>query len=191
MNMTQNMTEAQFVQYVQNRVKGTTAISADCVTAPKMRKTGNPYMGAEKHCTMSGLIGFDYQNSVNRLADKEGAAPREAKYRAWGTLTPDRLFVEHKGNFYLQMKVQSATVPLYFDSYGVEIPHASIEPFLQKSYKSSTQEDLDGEVVVRDVKIENLKTIRMFGDVIHIVPEHEPVVAEVSVSQEHGEDVSA
>jgi hypothetical protein len=169
MHMT--MTQAQFVRYVRDNVKGTTAISVDALTYPDLKKTGNPYVGASKACTMSGLIGFDYQNSVNRMAAKEGAGERTASHRAWGTLTPDRLFVEHKGTFYLQLKSQAASDPIYRDVYGVEIPESSIKPFLPKKYKSSTQADLEGEICVRDVKVVNLQTVRMLGNTIDIIPD--------------------
>jgi hypothetical protein len=152
------------VATVRATVKGTTPVSIESVTVPKMRKTGNPFNGKEvlKHATMFGLMGFDYENSVNSLARKEGKEEREAKPRAWGKLTSDRLFVEHKGQHYLRMKVQG-TKNIRYTVDGVETPKSELEAWLPKPRKSSTQADLVGEVVERDIKLENVKAMRFKG----------------------------
>jgi hypothetical protein len=168
------LTESELVSIIQRTVKGTTVVSIDAVTEPKMNKTGNPYYGkVEKHCRMDGMIGFDYENSVNNQAKREGLAPdREAKPRQWGVLTADRLFVVHNGAYYLQMKCQSASDPIYKNrTTGEEIPVISLDRFLPARSSSSTQEGLEKEIVVRDVKLCNVKKIRMFGVEYEIVPE--------------------
>jgi hypothetical protein len=168
--MSKLVTVSQAVALIRDNTKGTTFVSIDTDTEPRMRKTGNPYHGkVRKLNTMTGCVGFDYENSVNRLASKEGASEREAKSRKWGTLTSDRLFVEHKGNFYVQMKVESSDTPRYIGNDGTEIDVELLRPFLQKSGKSSTQSDLDGEVIVRDVKMVNVKSMRFKGQDYTIV----------------------
>lgn len=149
-------------------VRGTSAISIDAVTTPKMvkkhRETGvaNPFLhrGILKFCRMDGLIGFDYENSVNNQATREGKEQRQAKSRAWGTLIHNRLFVEHNDAYYLQMKVQSTDVPSYRDKDDQTVDVELLTPYLPVKSQSSTQSDLNKEVCVRDIMMTNVKVIR-------------------------------
>ena len=169
-----NITAKQFVAMIQEQVKGTSMVTVDQITVPDMRKTGNPYLTVKKHATVNGVIGFDYDKGINRLADKEGKEDREAKPRRWGQLTPDRLFVTNKGNFYLQMKCESAKNVRYVMPNGTEIPVEQIKPFLTEKSKSSSQADLEGEVVVRDVNVNNIVAIRFKGNEYRLI--HTPII---------------
>lgn len=160
------ITTAEAKNIIDRNVKGTTIITID-VDSPmdgkgKMLKTGNPFcgLGIIKKVTLNGMIGFDYENSVNRQAAREEKESREAKSRAWGTLTANRLFVEHKGAYYLQMKVENASTPVYMYPDGTVIDTNMIKPFLPVKKASSTQADLDKEVIVRDIKMENIAAMR-------------------------------
>lgn len=181
--MKTKVTTPEIVNIIQRTVKGTMAVSVDAVTEPDMRKTGNPYYGrVMKHCTMNGLIGFDYENAVNNQAKREGLdAEREAHPRKWGELTPDRLFVTHKGAYYLQMKVQTASDPVYFMD-GKEIAVDILKPFMPVKKASSTQAGLEKEIIVRDVKLENVKGMRFNGADYEILPV--PMAMPVPVEQE-------
>ena len=164
------ITADEAVAIIQRTVKGTMAVSVDAVTSPKMNKTGNPFFGkVKKFCRMDGLIGFDYSNSVNNQAEREGKEERDAKPRAWGILSDDRIFVTHKGRHYLQMKVQSSSTPVYKDEQGNEIAKALLEPFMPPKSVSSTQADLEKEVCVRDVTMDNLTGMRFNGGEYEIV----------------------
>jgi len=178
------VTVSEVVNIISRTVKGTMAVSVDAVTVPDMRKTGNPYYGnIEKLCTMNGLIGFDYENSVNNQAAREGLEAREAKPRKWGILTADRLFVLHKGKTYLQMKVQSASVPIYRDNNGTIVGKDTLRPWLQeKSSVSSTQADLEKEVVVRDVTMQNLIGLRFNHAEYEIIPDGAEVAQETTAT---------
>lgn len=163
------MNQDLLVPLIRDKVKGTTFVSIDYECDPRLKKTGNPYRNCKvvKRNTMTGVIGFDYQSSVNRQAAREGKEDRLAKSRKWGVLTPDRIFVEHKDNFYLQMKVESSSTPTYHvlgdDGIEREIPKKEIEAFIPEKSTSSTQEDLNREVILRDVAISNIRRIRMMG----------------------------
>ena len=161
-------TVSEMIQMIGSEVKGTTIVTVDIETDPRMRKTGNPFLsrGVVKRSTLNGMIGFDYSNGINRRAGKEGKEERQAKSRAWGVLTPDRLFVTHKGEFYLQLQVENVTkAPRFFDRDGIEIPKADIEPFLPKrASEGSTQADIENKLIVRDIKMSNVKSIRFKGE---------------------------
>lgn len=169
------ITTEEATNIIQRNVKGTMAISIDAVTVPTLLKTGNPFNdNILKHCTMSGLIGFDYENSVNNQDKREGGeGNRVAQPRKWGVLSDDRLFVLHKGKTYLQMKVQSSSLPVYTDLQGNEIPYESVKPFVPVKKASSTQEGIEKEVIVRDVNMENVKSMRFIGQDYVIISEQE------------------
>jgi hypothetical protein len=132
-----------------------------------MRKTNNPYVGATKTVSLSGVLNFDYENSVNRQLEREGKeANFESQGRSWGQREGN--LIEHNGNYYLQIKVQG-TSDSVFRYNGVEIEKAVLEPFLQESSKPHTQEALEKEVVVRDVKLENVRAIRIAGEELLVI----------------------
>jgi hypothetical protein len=159
------------VAIIQRNVKGTMAISVDTVTIPKLRKTGNPYADKiQKACTINGLIGFDYENAVNNQAKREGVdANREAKPRQWGELTPDRIFVTHKGEYYLQLKAQTSSDPIYSTFDGEIVPVETLRPFIAEKAKSSTQDGIEKEIVIRDIKMINIIGMRFCGSDYEIV----------------------
>lgn len=140
-----------------------------------IRKTGNPYdvENIVKEVAINGAVGGDYNAAVNRLAAKEFKQLRQAKPRKWGTLQADRKVVEHKGKNYIQMLVRSSTKPVYRQGKEV-IPTEALKPFIPEKGKSSTQEDLDGEVICRDVALENILMIRYKGE-DYLVSDLEPV----------------
>lgn len=174
------ITTSEAVRIIQRNVQGTMAVSIDTDTEvdKSMNKTGNPFygMGIRKLSTLNGLIGFDYQNSVNNQADREGLEHREAKPRKWGILTDDRLFVIHKGKWYLQMKVQSATNVRYQYPDGNPIDVEVLEGFLKEKTKSSTQEGIEKEVIVRDITMSNITAMRFKGAEYAIIPQDDVVM---------------
>ena len=166
---TLTVTADQAVDILTNNVKGaeivTVDLDSDMDGKGKMRKTGNPFIGQGivKRETLNGMIGYIYSNSVNRIADKEGKEEREVKRHPWGDMDSKHLFRTHRhnGNKYLSMKVQNVTVHGFFRPDGSEVPADEIRPFIPKKKKSSTQADLEGEVIARDYAMRNIKAIRM------------------------------
>ena len=185
--MSKIITQNQAVAMIRDNVKGTTFVSIDTSTDPDMPKTNNPFWdkanktwNIRKLNTVTGAIGADYERAVNRIANKENKDDREAKPRAWGTLTADRLFVEHKGGFYLQVKVENGGKPTYVHAdTGEAIDKETIKPFLKEKVKSSTQADLDGEVIIRDFKMASIKSMRFMGESYTIVGVGAPIEYEV------------
>ena len=80
-----------------------------------------------------------------------------------GVLSDSRLFVHHKGQSYLQVKVQSTTDTVYLLN-GEEISYDLLKPYLSATGTSSTQADLDKEIIVNDIKMANVKAITMQGE---------------------------
>jgi hypothetical protein len=166
------VTKAEMIETVRANVKGTSMVTVD-LDSPmdgkgKMRTTGNPFagMGIVKRETLNGTIGYIYANAVNRIADKEGKEDREAKQHPWGDMDEKHLFRIHRktGAHYLSMQVKGVKVHGFFAPDGSEVPADQIRPFIPEKVKSSTQADLDGEVIARDYGMDNVTVIRAFGE---------------------------
>jgi len=161
------------VTRIQDMVHGTTPVSVDTVTQVRMvkkhreTKEPNPYIGAVKIQTKNGLIGFDYHNSVNNQAKREGKDERGTAERKWGELGPKRVFVFHKDNVYLQIKLQSTGDTKYMFK-GKVIDLDDIKPYLSSSGKSGSQRDLEKEVIVNDINIDNIRKIRLYNEEIEV-----------------------
>jgi hypothetical protein len=170
------------ISLMRENVKGTSIVSVDLDSdmdgKGKMRKTGNSYVGKGlvHRMTLTGVIGYIYVNAVNRLPGKEGKEERDAKPHPWGDMDTQHLFRIHRktGEAYLSMKVQNTTVHGYFLPDGTQVENSIIEPFLPPdSPKSSTQSDLDGEVIARDFALRTIQAIRGLGlniKVVHSLP---------------------
>lgn len=167
------MNPYDFVTLIRNSVKGTAAVTvlleSSLDAKGKMRTTDNPFagMGLVKRERLNGIIGYSYANAVNRLAAKEDKEEREAKPHPWGDMDAQRLFrVNRKtGDLYLSMKVQTQSLIGFFAPDGTEFPASVIEPFLPAKTKSSTQEDLDGEVIAKDFALCNIREVKAFGEI--------------------------
>jgi len=150
-----------------NAIKGTTIIALDIQSEPKMKKTDNPFLGTTKVTTLSGIIGYSYENAVNNQLNREGKETDfVAQPRSWGEHEGN--WITHKGQYYLSVKIQGSSEPIFVRE-GVEIKRELLAPFLYDSKKPHTQEELEKEVVVRDIKIDSIKIIRAFGEELLVI----------------------
>ena len=166
------VTVSEVMREIREKTVGTSSITVE-LDSPmdgkgKMRVTNNPFAGKGivKREMLNGMIGYIYANAVNRIANKEGKEEREAKQHPWGDMDEKHLFRIHRknGKPYLSMMVKNVTVHGFFDPKGNQIPDDEIRPFIPEKSKSSTQEDLNGEVIARDFGMENITAIRAFGE---------------------------
>lgn len=131
-------------------------------TDPRMKKTGNPFVGQIlKRTRLNVTINFIYQNSVNRVRTKEGnTADFEAKPRKWGQKVPGTPFVMHNDQMYLEAKPNAAKPQVEF------INNVSGEIVLKEALAQwlptpSSQAEAQGvseenEVIVRTYAINNI-----------------------------------
>ena len=77
---------------------------------------------------------------------------------------PNCALVEHKGNHYLECKVEKTFEVNYFLENGAPIEKSAIEEFLPKKRESSTQDQLDKKIILRDIKLENILSMRFQGE---------------------------
>ena len=189
--MTRYVSKEEIVEVIRGNVKGTSMVTVE-LDSPmdgkgKMRTTGNPFagMGVVKRETLNGTIGYIYANAVNRIADKEDKEQREAKPHPWGDMDAKHLFrVNRKsGKHYLSMQVKNVNVHGFFAPDGTMINEDEIRTFIPEKEKSSTQADLNGEVIARDYGIDNITCIKAFGDEYRIT-EHLTEQEKQAVEQE-------
>lgn len=156
-------------------LKACTAVSIEYETEPKLLKKGRdsgepcPYETIGKVNVIAGLIGADYSQSVNnQLGREDKITDFVPQARKWGTLMENRMLVVHTNkqnetNYYLQMHVKSSDTPIYIWG-NTEIAKSEIAEYLPKASAPKTQDALDKKVVLRDIKLSNIRMIRMLGE---------------------------
>lgn len=166
------VTVSEMIKIIREKTVGTSNVTVD-LDSPMdakgaMRTTGNPFADKKivKREMLNGMIGYIYANAVNRIADKEGKEHREAKQHPWGDMDERHLFRIHRANgkHYLSMRIKNVTVHGFFAPDGSMVNEEEIRKFIPEKKKSSTQVDLNGEVIPRDFGMENIRAIRAFGE---------------------------
>lgn len=156
--------------------KGAFPITFLSMTEPKMNKgrgkNKNPFLGRVfKASTVNGIINFIYQNSVNNQREREDKTPDFIpEARSWGTRIKGTPFVEHKGEFYLEVKVERTLEEPRYYLDGKEADEATkekIKEWLPPERESSRQE-LDKEVILRDYNIKNIVELHHNGEVYRV-----------------------
>jgi hypothetical protein len=159
---------------IENSNKGTTPIVCHTMTTPPMNKKGNPFFGKVKKVShIGGLIGINYENSVNNQLEREDKETDfVTKERKWGFHDEENPFIirhtkkgETAERFYLQIKVQQThSKPFYLNTETLQVvPTEEIKPYLKDSYSPKTQDGLKKKIVMRDYEIVNLKKISIGG----------------------------
>jgi hypothetical protein len=149
--------------------KGTTFAGIDSITDPKMRKTGNRFLGAvDKIQTMEVQTGDFYERGVQKKADQEGLDVQfVAQPLKWGKHYQDSAFViEHKGNFYLQCRVLNSSSVIYrWRESGIDLTDAEVAEL--KTFfppkREGTRQPAEDKVIYRTIKVCNLVELRMYG----------------------------
>lgn len=157
------------VQGMIETVRGTTSVSLYAETTCEMNKTGNPFFGTTKKNWVSGIIGFDYENSVNNQLGREGKEMNfEAQQHKWAIMPENgcRSLRQNKdrSKTYLWIKIQSAKTPTYHFK-GQEISKDTIAPYLKPHSKPHTQNNNTKEIFARTYGLHDILAIKMFGDV--------------------------
>lgn len=161
----------QLKEFLQG-IKGSTIATILVETSPNMVKTGNPYWGrVKKRSRVNGIIGFSYESCVNNQRVRE-ANPQTieevsnvekffAQLRSWGKRIQGTPLVEHKGKYYLEMKVERVLDSGYYIGDNL-IDKALVEQYLVKKKESEIQKVVK-PVILRDYSLESIKSIIVNG----------------------------
>jgi hypothetical protein len=177
------LTHSELIKALADKA-GAVIMGIETATVPKMRKTGNPFLGVVKTSRFAGMIGVNYEAAVNRRLEGQGDAPSfqsEAIWNGKGEYMIPGKIVRHKETGKLYLAVQGsdkqwdafpATVK-YLDG-DKEIAYRDIESFLVKAAPSAKQAShglSDNQQNVRFYALENVKRIHYQGETMEVVPD--------------------
>ena len=167
------LTRQQLADKLKN-LKGATFVTLVTRTVPKMRLAGNPFRDRVfKISRVNGTINFVYGNSVNRQREREGkVSDFQPEPRKWGTRIAGTPLVEHKDNFYLEMKVEKALGHSFLWSNSNTMSaddEAHLVSYLFESYQPKTQQT-DKAIILRDYALNSIVSITIDGTQFVIVP---------------------
>ena len=157
----QVITKHDFRDYLLNqRGHGFGTIKA--LTDARLLKTGNPVPDALKYAEVQINWGiWDYSNSLYSMASREGKEiVFDVKPRIWGERLHGTPLVHYTGKYYLEAKCERVLEMDYYDQEGNKLDKEEMSQFKSKKYKSSTQAQLAGEVVLRDYSLGSLLVFR-------------------------------
>jgi len=141
---------------------------------------GDPIV--EKTSRVSGIINFRYGNSVNNQREREQGPdhePFEPEPRRWGVRMDDAPLVRHtpkhsdRERFYLEVKVEQALETFYVDTQrSQEIQGErldSLRDFMYNNSQSSGRQNVETPVILRDIRLDRIREIRVGGEIYHVV----------------------
>lgn len=134
-------------------------------TDPKLRKTGNPYVGVKKIQTTKVEINFNYASDVNKQRMAEGKdldfRTKESWHEHIGT---SKCLVKNPktDEKYLLVKVVSKENAYYIDENRNFLTVDQLKPFMPE-YKKPVHQDLDNPILVNTYKLANIKEVEIDG----------------------------
>lgn len=141
---------------------GHSFIGLTTLTDARAKKTGNPYGKILKKTKLLANIGFHYKNSLNNQAKREGKEiDFDIKPRRWGVRMENTPLVKHNDKYYLEYKAENVQSVEYYTEQGEELTKEQVQEFLPKKSTSSTQKELTKKIILRDVAIENILSLRI------------------------------
>ena len=152
-----------------DNVNGTTFISIDTVTEPKLKGgKKNPFLGrVRKVMTGANVMIFQnkvlngYEEMVRRRLTKEGKNPDHFRLspRSWGVRVKDTPFVKHNDNLYLEV-IFLHSGEVHYEVDGKITPADEIDG-LDVSKEEGKQGGLNDKVIIRSFKTSNIRKIRV------------------------------
>ena len=174
--LTQNKGHRQLrvakLEAVLRNVKGNGFAHLVAKTVPTWAKAkSHPFHGnVFKIADVQVQAGFHYINSVNNQLTREGkTADAEAKPRKWGQRIKGTPLVEHTNKagehrLYLEAKCEKVNSVKYVDAQGNEIDKADLAEWTDRPRaKSSTQANVDKEIILRDYALDSIEWIAIDG----------------------------
>ena len=166
MRKTETINRNQLFLMLINWKFGSQPVSIQYVTNPKIKKAGKEKFGEiTKVAAIGGLLGYDYQNSVNNQRERENKEQNFESGQIWNGKGKkiNNCLVKHteKGTFYVAYKHQQTFRSFYFDDLLQPVKHADLNEFFYAS--SSKKQNLDQEVNHRYISLENIRRLKMKG----------------------------
>lgn len=140
--------------------RGACPVTLDALTMPDWIGGTPPEIKAvRKFSRVNGMIGWVYQNSVNNQRVRENIEPDFVPLkRIWGERKWPSPLVEHKGKFYLEVKVERVLYTAYWKPNGFLIEPEIVKPWERKRDESARQ-GTEKKTILRDYELCNIKAI--------------------------------
>ncbi len=163
------ITKDELVTILMKR-KGATIISLKACTDARLRKTGNNIGACWKMASLVGMIGWNYSNSINNQRAREGHEEQfEALPRPWGERISGTPLVEHKGKYYLEVKVEKILDVTYIRNVdGSLVTYDEIVMFLPEKRVNERAETVKN-IYPTDYAVENIREIKIDGVLYEVV----------------------
>jgi hypothetical protein len=148
--------------------KGYSFAGLQTLTDARAKKTDNPFKNkiVLKESQLLVNVGFHYSNSLVNQAKRENVSTDfDVQPRKWGIRLPNSPLVEHKGNYYLEAKVENVFQTRFTDVDGNELDKQDVLPFLPKKRESATQDRLEKKVYLRDFKLASIQKFAFDGKI--------------------------
>lgn len=151
---------------INDNVNGATFVGISTITEPKLLGgKKNPFQGRVRKI-MSGASVMVFQNKtkngyfemVKRRLEQEGKAPEsfELSPRSWGTRLDNMPFVEHKGEYYLEV-IFLKSGDVHYEVDGIITLKDQIEGLTDK--EEAEQGGLEDKVIIRTFKLSSITSI--------------------------------
>jgi len=149
---------------ILKRCNGARPVNILTATVPQMNKTGNPFFGRiKKLMNNTVFIGVNYENSVNKVRNKEGNTPDfVSSPRKWGNRIPKTPLVEHKGKLYLECRFLSLVgTPKYMVDDMTFIDESALANWLVKKKSNAGHQGVTNEIILRDFSLSSILEIHI------------------------------
>lgn len=122
---------------------------------------GCPYRRIQKISRVLGIANFHYSNSVNKQRTREGLpATFQAHPRKWGVRIDGCPLVVHKGQYYLELKVEKTLDHPRYLADGRFVSAEHLEPWLPVR-KESARQGTEKPIILRDYSLKNIRKLRL------------------------------
>ena len=172
----QTITESELIEKISKI--NSTFVGLETLTDARALKTGNPYGKIFKKTRSVAHIGANYEESVNREAERQGEKPEfQAEPLPYGEWKVANKIIEHKGEFQLRTHLtprkrkQSPKVE-FFAENGAKLTYDEVKPYLPEKRESNKQQEETGiqkTVWVRNYAFKSIKRIRINGTTYNLV----------------------
>jgi len=155
------------IKEIMSRVNGASFVGITTSTEPKLLGgKKNPFIGHTRKITVGASVMVfqnktknGYNEMVKRRLIKEGKNPEsfELSPRAWGTRLEGIPFVEHNGQYYLEV-IFLSTGKSHYEVDGIITPADRIEGLTGRG-EEGRQGGLEDKVVIRTFKVSSITSL--------------------------------
>jgi len=157
---------------INDNVNGATFLSITTSTDPRLLGgKKNPHKGHVQKVMCGGNVMIfqnknihGYEAMVKRRLESEGKDPAsfEMSDRQWGTRIPNTPFVEHKGEYYLEV-IFLHTGETHFELDGKLISKRNVRGLPVKAVEG-VQGGLSDKVIIRTFKVSSIRSLVINGE---------------------------